>query len=448
MADSNAEVVANPTTGRAHIAVALSGGGHRASLFGLGALLYLVDAGKGPELSCVSSISGGSLTNAYVGLKTDLTKVTPEGFRDDVRPLAKAVSTGGTVWARPLTYAYLLSMVAILGVASWLCFPLHGAWPLLVWAVALVAVGWLAQKRSWVAGNAFDAVLFKRAKLAAMHTGVDHVITACDLQTAEQVYFSGRFVHSFRLGWGEPADVRLGWAAQASACLPGAFSPVHRSAAPHKFRDPTAEAPAGFILVDGGVYDNMGTEWPIRLADRVHEGTPPTPPPLVPDELIVVNASAGQGVTARNRLRVPIIGELLALLADKDVLYDQTTAVRRRLLDELFHDKRPAGTLVQIDRSPFELPKKFERPEGSPGDDALSQTARRLRKALGDTEADWAKDAKANRKVATKLSKIPADRAARLLRHAYVLTMINAHLLLGYPLLAIPDVESLLPLVQ
>jgi hypothetical protein len=40
-----------------HIAVALSGGGHRAALFGLGALLYLIDAGKGPEIGCVSSVS-------------------------------------------------------------------------------------------------------------------------------------------------------------------------------------------------------------------------------------------------------------------------------------------------------------------------------------------------------------------------------------------------------
>ena len=51
----------SPTGGsapRPHIAVALSGGGHRAALFGLGALLYLVDAGKGPELATISSVSG------------------------------------------------------------------------------------------------------------------------------------------------------------------------------------------------------------------------------------------------------------------------------------------------------------------------------------------------------------------------------------------------------
>ena len=49
-----------------HVCVSLSGGGHRAALFGAGALLYLMDADKGAELSCVASVSGGSLTNAAV----------------------------------------------------------------------------------------------------------------------------------------------------------------------------------------------------------------------------------------------------------------------------------------------------------------------------------------------------------------------------------------------
>jgi hypothetical protein len=37
--------------------------------------------------------------------------------------------------------------------------------------------------------------------------------------------------------------------------------------------------------------------------------------------------------------------------------------------------------------------------------------------------------------------KTPADRAASLLRHAYVLTMANCHVLLDCPMLDIPSVE-------
>src|SRR6187200_2846510 len=99
---------------RQHIAVALSGGGHRASLFALGALLYLVDAGKGPELATVSSISGGSITNGHVAATTDLTTVEPAAFWQEMSHLGHQVAAVGTIWASKLTYAYLASMLLVL----------------------------------------------------------------------------------------------------------------------------------------------------------------------------------------------------------------------------------------------------------------------------------------------------------------------------------------------
>ena len=44
-------------------------------------------------------------------------------------------------------------------------------------------------------------------------------------------------------------------------------------------------------------------------------------------------------------------------------------------------------------------------------------------------------------------ARIPADRAARLLRHAYVLTMVNMHVLHDYPLLPVPGVADFEKLV-
>ena len=147
-----------------------------------------------------------------------------------------------------------------------------------------------------------------------------------------------------------------------------------------------------------------------------------------------------------------MLGEITSLLAVKDVLYDQTTSVRRRLLDVRFRATRAGvddanvrldGGMVQIDRSPYELPRTF-----ASGNDDL---ARRARAALDlltpGEEAAWNADAEANRRVKTALSKIPADRAARLLRHAYVLTMVNMHVLRDYPLLPIPTVAEFEKLV-
>src|SRR5438270_13585462 len=51
------------------IALCLSGGGYRAMLFHLGALWRLNEVGYLPKLQQVSSVSGGSITAAYLGLK-------------------------------------------------------------------------------------------------------------------------------------------------------------------------------------------------------------------------------------------------------------------------------------------------------------------------------------------------------------------------------------------
>jgi hypothetical protein len=164
--------------------------------------------------------------------------------------------------------------------------------------------------------------------------------------------------------------------------------------------------------------------------------------PVVCDELIVVNSSAAQGIRSRGSVDVPLLGELTELLAVKDVLYDQTTAVRRRWLNLRFQAARQdipgvsglAGTTVQIDRSPLALPRQFMT-----GDDVYGRRARVALEHLAVVrDSEWDEDAAADRSVKTALSKIPSDRTARLLRHAYALTMANAHVLLGYELRPIP----------
>ena len=45
------------------VGVALSGGGHRASVWAAGLLLYLADAGRNGDVGVIASVSGGSITN-------------------------------------------------------------------------------------------------------------------------------------------------------------------------------------------------------------------------------------------------------------------------------------------------------------------------------------------------------------------------------------------------
>jgi hypothetical protein len=216
--------------------------------------------------------------------------------------------------------------------------------------------------------------------------------------------------------------------------------------------------PRRFKLLDGGVYDNMASEWLLDIDRRRQDGTPPVPiRPIT--EAIVVNASAGDEVIDRPWVKVPFVRELVSLLAVKDVMYQQTTAVRRRLLNvryQIAQDKakirrparvlqnRLAGTTVQIDRSPFEIPDDFRS-----GSDEFAARATAAIAWLGEANRErWAADAEANRRVKTTLSRIDPARAQSLIRHGYVLTMINCHVLLGYPLRDIPEPGKLASLVS
>ena len=431
-----------------HVGLSMSGGGHRASLFGLGALMYLIDAGKGPELAAVASVSGGSLTNGWVGLETDLTTVSPAAFRSLASRLAVRIARKGTLWSSWLVYALLAAMaLPVLGaVVATVCTGLRGT--VIAWPIALLLTGIVAQRRSWVARRTFESSLFHGRRLAQMHHSVDHVLVATELQAAEAAYFSGRFVYSWRDGFGGVGDIHVATAAQASAALPGAFPPVAVPKTGLGLAKPTALK--SFLLSDGGVYDNMGTEWMLRASSAFEPATmPPTPAPNRVDEVIIVNSSAAKQPSARPSIRTPILGELKTLLAVTDIMYDQTTALRRRLLNTRYRiaqyaDSIPRGlandglrgATIQIDRSPYELPNQWRH-----GDTDRAQRARAVLGVLGD-EAAWQREADANKGVGTTLSKIPAERAASLLRHAYVLTMANAHVLLDYPLLAVPTIAE------
>jgi predicted acylesterase/phospholipase RssA len=432
----------------AHIGVALSGGGHRAALFGLGAVAYLLDAGKGPDLSTISSISGGSITNGWLGLEADLTTVRGDEVDDLTRRLATRVARQGTLWASPYTYLFLPSLAVVLaaGVAAWFIWDGWAVW--VAWLVAVVLIFVIAGQRSWLARRAFERTLFHGRPLTDLHRGVTHVIGATDLQTSEHVYFSSRFVYSWRTGIGKPAHLHVADAVQASAALPGAFTPVAMRLALHEF--PKDAGLSSFLLTDGGVYDNMGDEWLLRAARGFDDDAANAMVGITPvREVVVVNASAGRSITHRALALVPGLGELVTLLAVKDVLYDQTTALRRRWLDTRYRiavraaDRLPdlalPGATIQIDRSPYDLPDRYVQFSDEQGH-AAAEVIARLDAAGG--RAYWQAEAAASRSVGTNLSKIPADRAARLLRHAYVLTMVNCHVLLGYPLLDIPSVEG------
>src|ERR1700730_6198201 len=76
--------------------VALSGGGHRASLFGLGALMALVDTGEHTDVTSITSVSGVSLTNGWLATNLVFPDNDSQAFQAQVKPFVRTLANKGT----------------------------------------------------------------------------------------------------------------------------------------------------------------------------------------------------------------------------------------------------------------------------------------------------------------------------------------------------------------
>jgi hypothetical protein len=428
------------------LTVAMSGGGHRACVFALGVMLYLAEAGRTSTITSIASVSGGSFANGALAQDVDLTSCPPEDVEAVVRRVARRVCRRGVLFAAPMVIAYLVALIlflfAFLG-GTWF-LPIPIGFRILVFAVGLVVLGWLGALRGRVSARAYGQTLFSRedgrTRLAEIHTGLDHVFCATDLHAGEHFYFSGRFVGAYRFGVGEPADLPLDVAVQASAAFPGAFPVSWVRLGPFDLSGGPEEDTRTLALVDGGVYDNMGDQWGQGLARRSEEWAQTAD--LEPaDELVVVSASAGLAFGSVWKLRLPLLGGLLTLLRDKSVLYDNGNSVRREALVSRFNlaakkGRGLNGSLVHIEQSPFLVPKAYEEADGYWPERAQRARAAKQRLLAGaTTETAWDEIAKANARVKTTLFALSREDTARLLYHAYVLAMADLHVILGYPLL-------------
>jgi len=118
------------------LGVAISGGGHRATLWGLGVLMYLVDRGANQQVTTVTSVSGGSIANGVVGMRTNYRAATPAAFRSAVRPLLRHITSDGLFFYGSATNRYLIS---VLGAAALTA----AAWSLIGGVVAWQGARWL-----------------------------------------------------------------------------------------------------------------------------------------------------------------------------------------------------------------------------------------------------------------------------------------------------------------
>lgn len=287
------------------VGLALSGGGFRAALFHVGALLRLNELGLLPRLSEVSSVSGGSITAAV------LARAWPR-LQFDQSGVARAF---GSEVLEPLRR---------------FCGRTHDLRALLMG----LALPWKSPVRRLA--EAYDRWLFQGATLQdlpADDQGPRFTIYATSLDTGASVRFSRPYLGDYHLGLVREPRLPLALAVAASSAFPPFFAPLQLPLPAEAWeRMPGADLYGEawrrerLWLGDGGIYDNLGLE---RVADRC-------------DVVLVSDAGAPfQPLDGRLGLRLSWLSRTKRVL---DIAVEQTRALRKRQLIADFKAGTRRGT--------------------------------------------------------------------------------------------------------
>ena len=200
------------SNGRSHsprLAVALSGGGFRASLFGLGAMWALADLRANKLVASISSVSGGSITNAAIAQRTTYRLVTSEAFAVLATDLARRMTGSWSIWRHRGTRIYVaVALLVVTGsfvAAAWIASSSQHRWWIAVAASLPVLV--LAWRTRGLAADSYFRALHGTSLLSEfgakgrdmsrqVQEVTDHVICATDLGHGSHVYFAPRFIYS------------------------------------------------------------------------------------------------------------------------------------------------------------------------------------------------------------------------------------------------------------
>ncbi|MCZ6773735.1 MAG: patatin-like phospholipase family protein, partial [Proteobacteria bacterium] len=225
------------------IALCLSGGGYRAMVFHVGALWRLNELGYLPKLVRISSVSGGSITAALLGLNWSKLDFNSQDIGQDfVRQVVKPIRglAGKTI-----------DRGSIIG--------------------GLLTPGSIADK----VAKAYRKHLFDKHTLQHIPDKPRFVINATNVQSGALWRFMKPYMRDYRVGEVRRPDIELAVAVAASSAFPPFLSPVELELNEADFTDNTGtdlqHAPftTDVILTDGGVYDNLGLETAFKRYETI-----------------------------------------------------------------------------------------------------------------------------------------------------------------------------------
>jgi NTE family protein len=284
--------------------LALSGGGYRAALFHLGSLWRLNDIGWLKRLAEITSVSGGSITAAYLGMRWHDLHFGDDGSADNFHEVIV-----------PPVRALCAKTIDIGSVVKGCLDPFHRP------------VDYLAE---YYRKELFGTKTLQDLPLDT--EGPRFTIYAANLQTGVNVRFSRPYLADYHLGKIESPQIQLAVAAAASCALPPILSPMIINFKPEEWQDWGNERPDSTItfnksklrralyLTDGGVYDNLGLE---RIWDRY--------------ATVLVSDAGAPFYISPSSLGLRF-SELARALRAVSILANQTRALRKRwLINDLRH---------------------------------------------------------------------------------------------------------------
>ena len=346
--------------------VSLSGGGHRATLFSLGALLAVSECASTFRVAWVSSVSGGSIANGVLlragGLGAPASDRLARVVLDRLDRLARRRAPFCTVRSMLALLAWTIVVVALLVALVW-TWPWGGS-RLGLLAGILLLLSLTVRQRGRILEWALDDMWLRDRGVpttvlgwnAAAERDVARddgpeipIFCSTDLLSLGPQFIGASFFVSDDRLW-TLRRISLIRALRSSASFPGLLPPVwtrlrslagdsavqvHRRRIGWTGGDDHDLPQRWGLLTDGGVYNNLGTHWGTRGRLSDHDGR------VLPrrlrqpvDQHLVVDAGRDDSRASPITFVIPFVGALRSLLQVPRASYNSALLAHRSEIAE------------------------------------------------------------------------------------------------------------------
>lgn len=324
--------------------LALSGGGFRATLFHLGSLLRLNELGLLKKINELTSVSGGSITAALLGMQW-------QKLEFDTHSTA---TNFDTLIVNPIK-AFCKRTIDVGTILGGIINPIKHPSQLLIKKYSEHLFG--------------DATL---QDLPDTDCGPRFTIYATSMQTGASVRFTKDYLGEYHLGKIERPALKLAVAVAASSAFPPPLCPVRVDVDPAKWKESSISnlhsdryLKSTMWLADGGIYDNLGLERLVKNCNTI----------------FVSDAGAPFGVDRK------MIGSRFSMLARTkrtlDIMSEQVRALRLRDLINRYINDAKHGAYWGIGTQIMEYPlAKNNLAPALAKDSALTQSIAGMRTRL------------------------------------------------------------------